>query len=238
MFDSVSDKSSLSEKVISQVTDAIIGGRLAPGQRLPSERELAEQFGVSRTVVRDAIKTLSGRGILRIRRGAGIFVATSEEHASHSMGEVSGSLVLEGAGLRDLFELRRTLEIEAAGWAADRRREHHVDRLEEIVSEARSHAGDPDALNQCDARFHVAIAEASQNLVLVRVMLTLLDLLETARRRSLSIPGRPEMSLGQHEKIISAIRAKDPRGARRAMLEHLASVEKSILSTGDVGVEE
>lgn len=232
MFESISDRVSLSEKIVSQITDAIIGGSLAPGDRLPPERELAEQFGVSRTVVRDAIKTLSGRGILQVRRGAGIFVSSSGRQVIDRIGGLSDLLPLEGAGLRDLFEIRRTLEIEAAGWAADRRSEHHVERLREIVSGARGHSGEPDVIGERDARFHLAIAEASQNLVLVRVMLTLLDLLGTARRRSLSIPGRPDLSLEQHEKVLSAIEAGDPRAARRAMLEHLASVEQSILSTG------
>ena len=76
--------------------------------------------------------------------------------------------------------------------------------------------------------FHVAVAEASQNLILVRVMLTLLDLLEAARRESLSIPGRPELSLSQHEDVLREIEARDPEAARRAMLEHLTSVEQAI----------
>ncbi|ABG05506.1 transcriptional regulator, GntR family [Rubrobacter xylanophilus DSM 9941] len=226
MFRPVSDRRALGERVISQIADAVIRGELRPGQRLPTERELAEQFGVSRTVVRDAIKTLSGRGMLRVRQGSGIFVSTSEERLEQEL----ALLPLEGAGLRDLFEVRKVLEAQAAEWAAQRRSSHHVERLAQILREARGHREDPAALSERDARFHVAVAESSQNLVLVRVMLTLLDLLAASRLRSLGIPGRPQLSLEQHERVLEAIERRDPQGARRAMLFHLASVEAAIFS--------
>jgi GntR family transcriptional repressor for pyruvate dehydrogenase complex len=84
----------------------------------------------------------------------------------------------------------------------------------------------------------VAVAEASQNLVLVRVMFTLLDLLEAARRECLSIPGRPELSLTQHENVLREIEARNPEAARRVMLEHLTSVEQSITYPGRTGRED
>ncbi|MCA3749103.1 MAG: FadR family transcriptional regulator [Rubrobacter sp.] len=231
MFRPVSDKRALSERVISQIADAVIQGELKPGQRLPTERELAEQFGVSRTVVRDAIKTLSGRGMLRVRQGAGIFVATSEERMEREL----GLLPLEGAGLRDLFEVRKVLEAQAAEWAAQRRSAHHVERLRRILREAREHQDELAVLSERDARFHVGVAEASQNLVLVRVMLTLLDLLAASRLRSLGIPGRPQLSLEQHARVLEAIEQRDPHEARRAMLFHLASVEAAIFSREEGG---
>ena len=234
-FERIPDNRALSERINSQISDAIISGELKPGDRLPPERELADQFGVSRTVVRDAIKMLSGRGVLQVRRGAGIFVATAEETA---MGRLANVLPLQGAGLRDLFDVRKVLEAQGAEWAAQRRSAHHVERLRSIVDDARRHAEDLNVLSERDAQFHVAVAEASQNLVLVRVMFTLLDLLEAARRESLSIPGRPELSLSQHENVLGEIEARDPEKARRAMLEHLTSVEQAIAYTGRTGREE
>lgn len=227
-FEPIPDNRALSEKIISQISDALISGEIHPGDRLPPERELAEQFGVSRTVIRDAVKTLAGRGILQVRRGAGIFVTTSEENMLGRM----DSIPLRGAGLRDLFEMRKALEAQGAEWAAQRRSAHHVERLRNILEYAREHSEEPDVLSERDAKFHVAIAEASQNLVAVRVMLTLLDLLDNARHESLSIPGRAQLSLEQHERILQEIEARDPEGARRAMMDHLTSVEEAITSFG------
>ena len=228
-FEPVSDNRALSEKIISKIFDALISGELKPGDRLPPERNLAEQFGVSRTVIRDAVKMLSGRGILQVKRGAGIFVATSEESMIGRLGELTDALPLQGAGLRDLFEVRKVLEVKAAEYAAQRRSAHHVERLRSVVEDACLHTEDLDVLNERDAQFHVAIAEASQNLVLVRVMLTLLDLLETSRRETLSIPGRAKLSLKNHERIVEAIQAKKPEEARQAMLDHLTSVEAALM---------
>ena len=224
----VPESAALSERVIARISDAIVSGELTPGDRLPPERELAGQFGVSRTVVRDAIKTLSGRGILRVKRGAGNFVADPQEGAPAGPGAFAEGLSLGGEGFGDLFEVRKVLEAQAAQWAARRRSDHHVGRLRGIVEEAYGHADDPDVLNETDARFHVAVAEASQNLVLVRVMFTLLDLLATIRRETLDIAGRARLSLDEHERIIEEIEARDPEAAREAMLAHLISVESAI----------
>ena len=237
-FNRIPDNRALSERITSQISDAIISGELKPGDRLPPERQLAEQFGVSRTVIRDAIKTLSGRGIVQVRRGSGIFVATAEETVMGRLGELASVLPLQGAGLRDLFDVRKVLEAQGAEWAAQRRSAHHVERLRGIVEDAYRSSEDLDVLSERDAQFHVAIAEASQNLVLVRVMFTLLDLLEAARRETLNIPGRPRLSLDQHEDILRGIEARDPEAARRAMLEHLTSVEQAISYSGRTKREE
>lgn len=227
-FDPISDSRALSEKIIIAITDAMVGGELKPGDRLAPERELAEQFKVSRTVVRDAVKTLAGRGILRVIHGKGIFMATSEDIIGERLDVISGSLSLRGDSLRDLFEMRKVLETQATEWAAKRGTKLHTEHLRDLVRDALAHADDPGILSQRDAQFHVGVAEASQNLVLVRVMLMLLDLLAQARRDSLSIPGRARLSLTQHQRIIKAIESKDPDQARRAMLSHLRSVETSI----------
>jgi GntR family transcriptional regulator, transcriptional repressor for pyruvate dehydrogenase complex len=228
VFEPIHDNRALSEKIITQISDALIAGELKPGNRLPPERELAEQFGVSRTVIRDAVKTLAGRGILHVKQGAGIFVATSEENAIGRLGALSDILPLQGVGMRDLFEMRKVLEAEGAGWAAGRRNDYHLERLKGILEDAHRNSENLEVLSERDAQFHVAIAEASQNLVLVRVMLTLLDLLAASRRDTLSIPGRARRSLEDHERILRGIHDQDPDEARHAMLDHLNSVERSL----------
>lgn len=222
----VPESGALSERIIAGISDAVVSGELAPGDRLPPERELAEQFGVSRTVVRDAVKTLSGRGILRARRGAGTFVAAPAGDAG--LGALAEGLSLGDEGFGDLFEVRKVLEAQAAQWAARRGSEHHVGRLRGIVEEAYRHADEPGVLDETDARFHLAVAEASRNLVLVRVMFALLDLLASSRREALEIAGRARLSLDEHERIIEEIERRDPEAAREAMLAHLISVESAI----------
>jgi GntR family transcriptional regulator, transcriptional repressor for pyruvate dehydrogenase complex len=230
VFEPVHDNRALSEKIIAQISDALVAGELKPGDRLPPERELAEQFGVSRTVIRDAVKTLAGRGILHVKHGAGIFVTTSEENAIGRLGALSDILPLQGVSLRDLFEIRKVLEAEGAEWAARRRNDYHLKRLRGILEDAYRNSENLELLSERDAQFHVAIAEASQNLVLVRVMLTLLDLLAKSRRESLSIPGRAKLSLKDHERIVGEIEAQTHEGARETMLEHLTSVESAVLA--------
>lgn len=227
-FESVSDNQALSEKIVSQITDAIVKGELKPDDRMPTERDLAAQFNVSRTVIRDAVKILAGRGMLRVKHGAGIFVATPEDAAPGALNVFSSLISAGGPTLRDLFEVRHVLETQAARWAAVRAKEDHLQRLTEILEDAFRHARVPEILNDRDAQFHVALAEASGNLVLVRTMLALLDLLAASRRETLNIPGRAEHSLEQHARILSRVRERDPEGAQQAMLEHLESVECSL----------
>ena len=230
VFEPVHDNRALSEKIIAQISDALVSGELKPGDRLPPERELAEQFGVSRTVIRDAVKTLAGRGILHVKHGAGIFVTTSEENAMGRLGALSDILPLQGVSLRDLFEVRKVLEAEGAEWAARRRNDYHLKRLRGILEDAYRNSENVEVLSERDAQFHVAIAEASQNLVLVRVMLILLDLLAHSRRESLSIPGRVKLSLKDYERIVEEIEAQRHEGARETMLKHLTSVESAVLA--------
>lgn len=224
MFGPISDNIALSQKIVAQVTDAIVRGELKPGDRLPPERELAVQFQVSRTAIRDAIKILSGRGLLTVKHGVGIFVA---EPRPSSLDE-GGVLDISNGSIRDLFEIRKTLETQAAFWAAARATDAHLQRLSNIMEEAKTHTDDLAVLSACDAQFHVAVAEASQNMVLVKVMWALLDLLAEARRESLRIPNRAVASLHEHEQIVEAIVSRDAERARRVMLRHLDSVEYAI----------
>ncbi|QQE80488.1 FadR/GntR family transcriptional regulator [Alicyclobacillus sp. SO9] len=222
MFEPISDRMAFSQKIIAQITDKIITGELEPGDRIPPERELAEIFGVSRSVIRDAIKVLSGRGVLDVKHGIGIFVAKSRDETRQ--------LVFTGEKIRDLFEIRQTLETQASAWAAERANTEYVERLKKTVDEALKDTSDLKLLAQKDAQFHVAIAESSQNLLLVKIMWMLLDALGESRQKALEISGRPIDSLQEHAAIIEAIELKDKEQARLLMHRHLTSVERSITS--------
>lgn len=189
---------------------------------------MAEQFQVSRTAIRDAIKILSGSGLLEVRHGVGIFVASPLDGSNEVVWNFTQ------AKLRDVFEIRKALETEAAYLAAERREEIHVARLQQIVNDARENSGEVEILNDRDAQFHVAVAEASQNYLLVKVMWTLLDVLGDTRQASLNIPSRPQSSLDEHNAIIQAIVDRQPEQARLAMLNHLESVESSIVKKQEI----
>lgn len=225
MFEPISDNIALSQKIVAKVTDAITRGELRPGDRLPTEREMATQFQVSRTSIRDAIKILTGRGLLTVKHGVGIFVANPNQSLPGSW-----ETDVHGANVRDLFEIRKMLETQASFYAAERAQPEDLRRIAEIVDEALLNSSDLQSLSLLDARFHVAIAEASKNLLLVKVMWSLLETLEEGRRSSLLIPGRAAMSIHEHQDILQAIANQDPEGARAAMLEHLSSVEEAILT--------
>lgn len=226
MFAQISDNTAFSEKIVTQITDAIVRGELHPGDRLPTERDLADQFGVSRTAVRDAVKILAGRGILQVRRGIGIFV--SETQTVYE--DVNLALMDKYNTLKELFEIRRILESQAAQWAAERATPQQVHRLQEIIDDALIHSQEPEILGQRDAQFHVGLAESSRNLILTRLMLTLLDTLSQSRTESLSIHGLPQQSLADHQAILDAIKERDGKLAKKNMQNHLKRVEKTIVT--------
>lgn len=223
-FTPVRNNQSHSDRIIEQITDALLRGEIKPGERLPPERDLALQFSVSRTVVRDAVKMLAGRGILEVRHGSGIYVAVDDETVLERLTQVN----LQDALLSDLFEVRKILETEAAGLAALRRTQHHVDRLRGLIADARVHADNVALVSARDAELHLTLAKASKNLIIVKLMLTVLDLLSHGREQTLSIADRIEQSLAEHERIVDAVDEKNAAHARAAMLAHLDSVESSI----------
>ncbi len=224
LFDAISDNQALSQRIVNQITKKIKTGELKPGDRLPTERTMAEQFQVSRTAIRDAIKILSGSGLLEVRHGVGIFVADSRSEESEIVWNFTH------ANLRDVFEVRRALEAQTAFLAAIRRADHHIVRLRQIIATAQAHSDDVSVLNDCDAQFHETVAEASQNVLILDVMWTILDVVADTRRASLSIPSRPQVSLEEHSAILDAIIEQQPERARLLMLHHLDSVESAIAS--------
>lgn len=220
MFKPVSDNIALSQKIVAQISDAIVKGSLRPGDRIPPERQLAEQFGVSRTAIRDAIKILSGGGVLEVHHGVGIFVAAQSPGGSEA--------VWREAKLSDIFDIRQTLETQGSAWAAERATADQITRLQSIIDDARLHQDDLIILAERDAQFHMALAETSQNLLLVKVMWNLLDALAEGRKASLTIPHRALASLDEHQEIVNAIANHDAGAARLRMEAHLSSVAQSI----------
>lgn len=220
-FPHVQREPRLSDKVAELILESILSDRLSVGEKLPSERELGEQFGVSRTVIREAVRALAAKGVIEVRSGSGLRVATVSANAvAESM-----SLYLRGGSVafEKVQEVRALLEVHLAGLAADRSTRNDIRALSEIHSRMQQDQADVEALASYDLEFHRLIAAATQN----ELFLLLLDSIGTSlidiRRSNLSSGATP-MTLGQHEAILERIKARDAEGARAAMKRHLEAV--------------
>jgi GntR family transcriptional repressor for pyruvate dehydrogenase complex len=214
------------EDIVRQVRALIADGHLKSGDRLPPERDLAERFRVSRTSVREALRSLQSRGLIEIRAGEGAFV---RDVSVEALVEPLALVILpyrEAVG--ELFEARRLLEPAIAALAARRATRDELIEMERILAEqAREVARGRTGMAQ-DSALHAAIAAAAHNRAIVRIVNALVDLLAQSREESLHTPGRPKRSHQDHRRILGAIRRRDEAGARRTMLDHLTAVAKLV----------
>lgn len=228
MFQHIGRTDTLRHEVAEHIKKSIEEGKIKPGDRLPTEREMAEQFGVSRTVVRDAVKTLTGLGLLEVKHGVGIFVTTPDSRFIAR--QLSGLVSNENDTIINLFEVRMLLETAAAGWAAERHSEEDLQLLRENVQshEALIKTNDINSLGEQDRKFHVLVAKSTRNPVIIRLMKSILGLLEVSNRKTLTIKGRAQQSVEEHKDIFHAIEKKDVEEAQQAMKKHLSSVMDSL----------
>ena len=215
------------EEIVRQVKALIAEGRLKSGDQLPPERDLAAQFKVSRTSVREALRTLESLGLIEIRPGEGTFVRkVSVESLIEPLAHV---ILSQREAVGELFEARRLLEPALAGLAARRATQDDLLEMERILEEqAKEVAAGLTGLAQ-DAAFHASIAASVRNRAITRIVNALMDLLTQSREESLQTPGRPTRSHQDHRRILDAIRRRDEAGARRAMLDHLNAVAALVM---------
>jgi GntR family transcriptional repressor for pyruvate dehydrogenase complex len=201
--------------------ETIRSKQLEVGARLPSERELAEQFGVSRTVIREAVSVLAAKGVVEVRTGSGLRVsAVDAAVVSESM-----ELFLRGGELEfdKVHEVRSVLEVEIAGLAAERATHGDVARLHEIHARMEAEVEDLEAAAHDDLEFHRTIARATHNELFLLLMDSIGRSLIDIRRQNLT-SGAARSTLDEHVCVLERIAAKDPAGARDAMAAHLDAV--------------
>ncbi|NCO52261.1 MAG: FadR family transcriptional regulator, partial [Deltaproteobacteria bacterium] len=218
----------LSEEIVSQIKDLIGQGTLKPGERIPSERELAAFLGVSRPSVREAIMVLEAMGFLESRQGGGTFVRSLTEV---SMADPLASMVerRDPRMLHALTEVRMGLETWSAYLAARRAEDSEINRLHELyevmAEQAATGGWDP----EIDAEFHLTITAATHNTIQIHVLNTIQTLFQTTIMVALgefySKEGYVELLLNHHHDIYRAIADHDPERARQKMMEHLSLVE-------------
>jgi GntR family transcriptional regulator, transcriptional repressor for pyruvate dehydrogenase complex len=221
-------KTRLYEEVVGQLHQLIDEGKLKAGDRLPSERELAETFRVSRSSVREAIKTLENEGMVITRPGSGTFITAVNVEA---IIPPLASLLSRGKdALIDLFEMRCLVEPSIAALAAERATPADILRLKEICSAQEQQINRDTPAVDSDAAFHLTIGQATHNAALQRLVASIVEILKPIREKSLQTPGRAHKSLASHREILVAIERHDPELARQAMQRHIQAVEQNVLA--------
>lgn len=205
---------------------ALISARhLGPGDPIPSERELGQLYRVGRSSIREALRMLESKGVIRSESAGSFAVAEFGNTLNHSLDFL---LSVDQADFGELFEVRHMLEAEAAALAASRRRDADVDEMaREIEAMDAGLASEQDFIT-ADLRFHLAIAQASQNRLIVHLMHAIRTLLQRSLASSFHVPGSPEHAVEMHRRILGAIAAQDPDEARRQMHEHVSRVEREV----------
>jgi GntR family transcriptional repressor for pyruvate dehydrogenase complex len=217
--------SRLYEQIVQQIEDSILKGDLKEGDQLPAERELAHQFGVSRTAVREAVKTLREKGLVEAYAGRGTFVTNGN---AHSIRLTLDRMLRNGPSESTvhLAEVREILEPEIAALAAQRGDEDMLSAMRESIGVMDAARQDPAGFIEGDLDFHLALAEAAGNPLILSLIDSIVGQLREQRMRTYYTEGGPERGQYHHKRILEAIEHRDPQGAREAMRAHLRQVRE------------
>ena len=219
--------SKIFEQIAQQIEKRILSGELQNGDRLPTERELSQQFHASRTAVREAMKTLAQRGLVDMRPGRGTIVIDGTSQAMrHSMGLMMK--VGQAGSSVNLVELREIIEPEIAALAAVRATNEQIAGMREAVEVMDSHINEADAYIAADNDFHRALATGTQNILILTLIDSIVDLLSEQRKLIFSTDGAPERGQIHHKRILESVIHHDVEAAREAMRAHLHQVREDV----------
>ena len=221
------NRKGVTEQVADIIKRKIQDGIYKEGDKILGEREMAETIGVSRNTVREAYKILEAYGYLTVKHGTGVFISSSE----HQIQKMTESFFVSTDHVKDFFAVRMILEEFTVKGAIENFDSTQIDYLEKIILEANEiieKGVNFEQLAELDHKFHLTLANSSKNVVLIRIMNFLIDLLSETRTKAIQIPGRPLQSILEHAQILEAIKQKDIDLAQACMWKHLDSVEQSI----------
>lgn len=219
------------ELIVEQINVLCLEKNLQPGDRLPSERDLASLFGVSRNSIREALKGLESIGVLEIRQGGGSFLAASKRdelgnELSTHIGDTKALLIDE------MLELRRAFEVEAASLAAQRATPENLEAIRQVLSQMADATTDPELGVQADLDFHLQVAYATKNQLLIDLMGTLAKRMEenirATRRHRFTDPSRHQDTLKEHEEIYLAIADGNSELAKQLMEKHISQIRSEL----------
>src|SRR5580700_3502369 len=217
--------SRLYEQIVQQIEESILKGSLKAGDQLPAERELAIRFGVSRTAVREAVKALREKGLVEAYSGRGTFITDGTSQAVRQSFDLMVKIG-QPEGSTDLAEVRSILEPEIAALAAERASEADRATLREAVDVMDRALKDADAYIEADLDFHLALAEAAANPLILSLIDSIVGLLREQRLRIFRVEGGPERGQVHHKRILGAMEKRDANRARAAMKAHLEQVRE------------
>jgi GntR family transcriptional repressor for pyruvate dehydrogenase complex len=226
-FRSVAREPSLSDKVAEQLTEAIVSRQIRAGERLPSERELGDRFKVSRTVIREAVRSLAARGLVRVTSGRGV-----EVNAFGADGVTASMRLLvrghEGLDYGKVNEVRAAVEVQVAGLAAQRASAEDLELLRRICDDHQKslEAKNLVAAAELDFQFHRELTRSSANELLLAMLDSIADVLREVRNQTMTEPHVGDDGLRAHRRILKAVSSGKPEAARAAMSDHLAEAER------------
>jgi GntR family transcriptional repressor for pyruvate dehydrogenase complex len=216
-------RNKLSDAVAQKLEALIVAGEYAVGSKLPNEKVLAEQFGVGRSSMREAVRTLAAAGFLRSAHGVGVFVTSDRPRA---VGTIDQTL-MGGYTMSDLFEVRTALEGKAAGLAAARLTDHHAERLHAIIAAAEADISERDFVS-LDGQLHRQVAEASGNPLLLALWDSISLQFEEYSLKVIGMEGRLQRAHADHCGIVDAITDRDPERAVRLAEAHVVAVQAEL----------
>jgi GntR family transcriptional repressor for pyruvate dehydrogenase complex len=217
------------EQIADQIEQRILNGELRSGDRLPTERVLAEQFQASRTAVREAMKILAQKGLVEMRPGRGtIVIDGAPEAMQNSIGLVMKLQVGEVGGSDNLVEVREILETEIAALAAARATEDEIAAMREAIRVMDVSLSDANAYIAADNQFHRALAKATQNSLILILIDSIVNPLSEQRKHIFAVEGGPERGQFHHRRILESIIRRNPENARAAMHAHLQQVREDV----------
>lgn len=222
-------KAKVYEEIVAKIKDMVEKGRFKSGDQLPVERELAEVFRVSRSSVREALRSLESQGFIESRQGDGTYIA--RQPVESIVRPLASVILTEKDDQMELFEMRRMIEPDLAYLAAERATEEEIAMMEKVLSLQQEQIDRGDYETDVDRNFHYIMARAARNKALLRITDNIIDLLAESREQYLQVEGRPQKSILRHREVLEAIRDRDPERAEKCMLEHLVDIETSLFGT-------
>ncbi len=226
-FRPIPKQPSIPEVVLEEIYRLISAGELKPGDRLPSEVELASRFGVGRSSIREALRALHLLGVIEVIQGKGTFV----RQPGILPFVIDWSRMAQMGIITEVMEARQFIEVLLAQLAAERATEEDIEALRAALDACRASLSDLDSDIEAGVNFHLTLAEAAHNQVLALMYRTIYDLfLETARRTRVS-PQAAQSRVQEHERIFQAIVDRDPEAAAKAMQAHLESAYRLLMGT-------
>ena len=212
------NKTLVVDEVVDRLINIVINENLKPGDKLPTERELVARLSISRSSLREAVRTLCAVGALEVKRGSGIYVGYCD--TSILAKPLAWSLFLSQSNVEQVIEARSVFEVALAGWAAERRTEEDLSAIYEVLQKLEANENNKDAYVEYDLQFHMAIAKAAKNTMIFQVFTIFQQLLRVWMTTTYQETKGAKDSMAAHRQLFEAIRSRDAKAAREIMYDH------------------